>query len=111
MAYKFTGRVKKISCDGVKFSYEFDVDNSILCGGERIGIAINENGDIIKVGAFNESQSSIFNSLLQAKNEKLEVKFDKRISNVANSTQGKNEPKTEDIAYEEYEIKEVSILR
>lgn len=43
MAYKFTGRIKKLSAEIGKFSIEFYAENTIKNGDKEIGIALDEN--------------------------------------------------------------------
>ena len=46
MAYKFTGRIKKLGCEKNNNFCEFYVDNSIIINNEEKGVAYNEKNEL-----------------------------------------------------------------
>ena len=76
MAYKFTGRIKKLGYDKGKNFCEFDVDNAIKIDNEEIGVAYNEKKELTIVGTFQNIVPEYFQILSGAIHERFEIEFD-----------------------------------
>ena len=76
MAYKFTGRIKKIWIESTDNYCEFDVDNTIKNGEEIYGVAVNENKQLDIVEEFKNIDKNIFDFLQSFHNERFEIEYD-----------------------------------
>ena len=104
MAYKFTGRVKEIGFDnGVNFC-KFDIDTSVQNENDKVGIAFDEQGNLIKVEQFENIDEKMFYLLLGAKGDKVKIEFseDSHEKTSARDEKSSNHP---------YTLTKVTILR
>lgn len=104
MAYKFTGRVKEIGIDNDVNFCKFDIDTSVQNENDKVGIAFDEQGNLIKVEQFKNIDEKMFYLLLGAKGDKVEIEFDKY-------SPGKTSAKNEKSSNYLYALTKVTILR
>ena len=77
MAYKFTGRIKRLERGKKNYFCEFYVDNSIKIDNEEIGVAYDESKNLKVVGKFEIIDDQFFQILSGAIQERFEIEFDK----------------------------------
>ena len=88
MAYKFTGRIKRLGRAGTgkKDNFcEFYVDNSIKINNEEIGVAYNNDKNLTIVEPFKGIKPEFFQILSGAIQERFEIEFEKKKNSVNNN--------------------------
>lgn len=75
MAYKFTGRIKRLGKDENNNFCEFYVDNSIKINNEEIGVAYDESKKLTIVKPFEGIKPEFFQILSGAIQERFEIEF------------------------------------
>lgn len=120
MAYKFTGRIKKLGCEKNNNFCEFYVDNSIIINNEEKGVAYNEKNEFKIVETFEKIDDKIFGIISGALQERFEIEFDAQVNpenqNNSDDNGGKasgnaNNPGADDGNNVEDRIIKVTILR
>lgn len=81
MAYKFTGRIKKIGCASRSRFCEFEIANTISINGKEIGVASGDSDEDLKKvpEQFTEIPLCKYMTLLVAQKDTVEIEFENDI--------------------------------